>query len=528
MKQGVKEVEVKGSQPDQIENLEPKDLYTVATEDLNDWANNAGETLFNGWQVLNQDKRGNNLCLDVLAPHSLEACPSCQQKESWYRHGTRKQIFIDLPRYNYRVCLRVQRQRYRCERCKKAYYQPLPEMDEKRRATIRLVDHVRQLSLREKFSKLADQYGLAQKTIRNIFSDYTRDLQSKRDVATPRLLGIDEVYVHHQYRCVLTDIENRTVYDILPNRNLTTLKTYLRHMPRKESVVAVCLDMYDNYHTAVESELPNAVIVVDRFHVVAMATRAFDKERAAINRRLPRNAKLNLDKHDRNLLRQRNREIRDPVALDRVQTLLGKSHKLERAYWLKEGIIELYNYKERAEAEEHYEGWKEALSTELPEFIKLEESYRNWYHKIFAYFDHSEITNGYAEQANNQIKTLNREGRGYKFEVLRDKIIFGEIGSKSRGTKKSLRSIFVVQREQRIQKQVDEKVSTVANRKILSEVQPPEGDNVETLEMESRKLVFMETAEEEWKGSFTYTKQITILKESGNWKIPRTENLFKD
>lgn len=49
---------------------------------------------------------------------------------------------------------------------------------------------------------------------------------------------------------------------------------------------------------------------------------------------------------------------------------------------------------------------------------------RNWRTEILAFFDHP-ITNGYTEALNGATKVINRMGRGYSFEVLRGRVLFG-------------------------------------------------------------------------------------------------------
>ncbi len=59
---------------------------------------------------------------------------------------------------------------------------------------------------------------------------------------------------------------------------------------------------------------------------------------------------------------------------------------------------------------------------------RLTRTVENWHEEIFAYFDllPTPITNAYTEQLNGIIKLINKNGRGYKFEVLRAKILFSE------------------------------------------------------------------------------------------------------
>jgi hypothetical protein len=49
----------------------------------------------------------------------------------------------------------------------------------------------------------------------------------------------------------------------------------------------------------------------------------------------------------------------------------------------------------------------------------------NWRPEIFAYFDHK-ATNAYTESLNGLVKHTNRMGRGYSFEVIRARILFGK------------------------------------------------------------------------------------------------------
>jgi hypothetical protein len=52
----------------------------------------------------------------------------------------------------------------------------------------------------------------------------------------------------------------------------------------------------------------------------------------------------------------------------------------------------------------------------------------NWHEEIFSYFDlmPNPVTNAYTECLNGIINKINRDGRGYKFDVLRAKILFSE------------------------------------------------------------------------------------------------------
>jgi transposase len=97
------------------------------------------------------------------------ACPECSKP--LYRHGHRRIEFADTPQQMQPVRLVIDRPRYRCESCGKTMTLDLPFLDERRRATQRLVGAIRERCLGMTFRGLAEQTGLAVNTIKNIAQD---------------------------------------------------------------------------------------------------------------------------------------------------------------------------------------------------------------------------------------------------------------------------------------------------------------------------------------------------------------------
>ena len=72
----------------------------------------------------------------------------------------------------------------------------MPELsflDDKRRATKRLVDVIRQQCLSTTFRALAEQTGVAVNTVKNIAHDLIDELERTVRYETPVIMGIDEV-----------------------------------------------------------------------------------------------------------------------------------------------------------------------------------------------------------------------------------------------------------------------------------------------------------------------------------------------
>jgi transposase len=102
-------------------------------------------------------------------------CPSCQSDQT-VDYGRKKQLFMDSPIRGKRVGIQVSRKRHRCKPCKTTFMESLPDMDDRRLAIKRLVHYIEKQSLKRTFASIADDTGVDEKTIRNIFWDYANYL----------------------------------------------------------------------------------------------------------------------------------------------------------------------------------------------------------------------------------------------------------------------------------------------------------------------------------------------------------------
>jgi transposase len=130
------------------------------------------------WIVLETQEDAYNMRVVAGKPVQPEVCPRCGvENPRVYKHDQQDQTFMDTPMHGKRVGIQVVRQRWRCLECGKTFQQLLPEMDEKRNMTRRLVDYIQQRSLVRTFTEVADDVGVNEKTVRNVFSEYVALLE---------------------------------------------------------------------------------------------------------------------------------------------------------------------------------------------------------------------------------------------------------------------------------------------------------------------------------------------------------------
>ncbi len=272
---------------------------------------------------------------------------------------------------------------------------------------------------------MTEETGVVEGTIRNIFRDYINELEQTIRFETPKWMGIDEIHLIKP-RGVITNIQNNTVVELLPNRNKETIIKYLFGLQGKEEIAYVAMDMWLPYRDTVLQVLPDAKIVIDKFHVVKMANEAIERIRKSFKAELAPKVRRTL-MHDRYTLLKREADLTDKEAL----LLSGWANNfptLALAYRLKENFFKIYNAKNRNDALALFAAWEVSVTHEVQDaFSDLMRAWRNWQPYILNYFDHpinQPITNAYTESLNNLIRVMNRLGRDYSFEALRANILF--------------------------------------------------------------------------------------------------------
>jgi transposase len=368
-------------------------------------------------------------------------CPHCGRLPWELKpHGTKRQIITDLHVRENAVEIELIRRRYFCMKCKRTSLQPLSGIDERRSCAIRLIEHIERQSLLKPFSHVAQETGLADTTVRAIFNEYILRLSKSTHIETPRVLGLDGVYIRKKERLILTDIEHLRVIELIESIKERSVAQALFDLPDRRHVEVVTLDMSASLRRAVKHALPWAFIVVDRFHIQRMDNQAVDSIR--------RHLHASMSSYDRRLimrdpryLRKHRDQLKKMGKLATLEEWLDKLPLLRTAYDLKEGFFGVWFSSCSQTARQRYEDWEKTIlgcPSEHNELIchafgPLLKAMRNWGTEVFNFFDYP-YTNAYTESANNIVKTIQRDGRRYSFWTIRAKVIHGGLLKASKTT----------------------------------------------------------------------------------------------
>lgn len=378
------------------------------------------------------------------------ACPYCECADRRFRpNGTRSkkpQELLDEPRGFRRVRIELTRRNFRCGYCGASGLLPLWGVREGQRATDRLIHHVEHASLFRPFAEVALTTGLSRRKVKEVFNDYVGRLGETVSFEPPRVIGIDGIKIRKKgYFTVITDIERRLVLHMWGySRNekkkdrqaaVRSLVSLLKNMNGAGQIEAVVMDMSLQYRSAVKQALPQAKIVIDRFHLQRMANDAVDSARIRLNKKL-RDGNRKAEVCNATPLRKPFSRLKKPHERRYLVEWLRRDPVLRAVYKRKEEFRRMWPSASGAEAKRFYQEWllpfaEKAPDTEEDElvrkdFAELHSAMGNWGEYIFNYFDFDrKPTNAFTEWANRSIRAVLRESRGCGVDVIRGKLIFG-------------------------------------------------------------------------------------------------------
>ncbi len=236
-------------------------------------------------------------------------------------------------------------------------------------------------------------------------------------------LGVDEIALRKGHRDFVTIVTGRLENDrivllgVLPGRKKDTLIAFLRSIPLRlvDTIDTICCDMYEGYTEAVREELPNAKIIIDRFHVTQHYSKAADKLRHRELKRL----KEELSEEEYQQLKgnmwafRKKKADLTPKERTVLRKLFARSPDLKLAHELREKLTAIYELSiTKSAAKRKFRAWiKRVQQSDLTCFDVFIKTLENWLEEISNFFINRD-SSGFVEGFNNKIKVLKRRCYG--------------------------------------------------------------------------------------------------------------------
>jgi transposase len=186
---------------------------------------------------------------------------------------------------------------------------------------------------------------------------------------------------------------------------------------QKLAVEQVAVDMHDPFMCAIRSNCPNALIVIDRFHLAQKMNQTFDKLRRAEFKKAEQNNKYFemgiLEPKRKFILVSRKKQFLSKVETRLIDDLRRVNKNIHIGMFLVEYFHEALDKKTiKGFRSSLLEWYRVCRTAKLPQFLEFAKLIRKYRKNIEGYIN-SRLTTAVIEGVNNKIKVLKRMGYGY-------------------------------------------------------------------------------------------------------------------
>ena len=353
-------------------------------------------------------------------------CSGCSKQRKLYdRLDERRFDFIPL--WNIPVYLEYRMRRVECPKCG-VKVERVPWADGKSRATkvfeLFLARWARKLSWKETAESFCTSWDTVFRSVKTIVEYGLRH----RSLNGVEAIGIDEIQFGqgHNYLTLVYQLEagRRRLLFIGRERTKQTLRKIFDEFgaKRTQALKFICTDMWKNYLDVIAEKAPQALNILDRFHIVQHLGKAINRIRIDEARQLKEEG------YDETLLKHtkycflKNPENLTPKQELKLDDVLQYRLKSVRAYQLKESFQLFWEYTSPYWAEWYLKKWcARAMRSRLEPMKDFVRTIRAHQPLIMNWFKaKKQFSSGIVEGMNRKVNLVTRRGFGFRsYEVLK-------------------------------------------------------------------------------------------------------------
>jgi len=361
-------------------------------------------------------KKGKVIFTIAHNPESLK-CSVCCSKEITLR-GRKKRIFRTVPIGKKKVFIQLRIQRVKCHNCGKVRQVGVGFAEPLLSYTKSFERYANDLSQHMSILDVARHLGVSWDIIKDIQKRYLKTHYGKPKLKHLKRIAIDEISIGkmHKYLTVVLDIESGAVVFIGDGKSAAALISFWKRLKSSGAKIeAVAIDMSPAYIEAVSTNLPEAIIVFDHFHVIKYFNDKLSNFRRELQREIEDEQQKQVLKGTRWLL------LKNPEHLDeahnekeRLEAALELNKPLATVYYMKEDLRFVWKQEDKLKAETFLDDWiKRARVSGISMLKHFANTVSAHKEGILAYYDFP-ISTGRLEGTNNKINTMKRQAYGFR------------------------------------------------------------------------------------------------------------------
>jgi len=352
--------------------------------------------------------------------NSRPICSGCKKAGSIYDHQREPRYFEFIPLWGMMVMLRYVMRRVNCNDCG-VKVESVPWSQGKSQLTLAYQLFLARWARRLSWKEVADVFSTTwDKVYRSVA--YVVDYGLKhRDLSDIESIGVDEIQYGkgHQYLTLVYQIDsgNKRLLSVVQERTVKSLIKALRSLGKDNllRIKYVCSDMWPAYLKVIKKKLPNALNVLDRFHIVKKLNEAVDEVRREEAKKMKAEGYEPILKGSRYCFLKNKENLSNNQHI-KLKELLKYDLKSVRAYTLKESFQAFWQYTYPVWADKYLDLWcTRAMRSKLPPMKKFVKTVRKHKALMMNWFRAKKVySSGSVEGLNRKINLVTRKAYGYK------------------------------------------------------------------------------------------------------------------
>jgi len=356
--------------------------------------------------------------------NNIAICSSCKKPHMAGFHSTVIVVAEDQSMCGRRVFLHIRKRKYRCPEDQKIHVEDTPWLKLFSRVTNRYASQINRLTAITTNKEAGWYFGLDDEVVYRIDKRILEEQAKEKLEPIPNgtHLSVDEVSYqkYHRYLTNVIDTDRRLVIWNAKGRKAEILNKYYKGIGEEncEKIESVAMDGARTFISSTKRYAVNALIVLDRFHLVQKLNQTVDNVRKIELKKA--HANKNYDLADLIGCKQRFILLKKSSNLSEKQSeylvkLCAINEPIYKAMLLKDSFLQIYSMENNEEKIRQYlDGWfDEALNSGLESFVFLAYKLLSKICYILNWFK-QKISSAISEGFNNKIKRLKRMAYGYK------------------------------------------------------------------------------------------------------------------
>lgn len=360
------------------------------------------------------------LVIDIAARrNSKPLCPLCGKKGTVYdRQAIR--LFEYVPIWAFKVYFSYAPRRVACPD-HGIKVEALPWGHGKERMTFSYQVYLARWAKRLSWKETADIFETSWDTVFRAVKFVVDYGLAHRNLDGVTEIGVDEIAVFkgHKYLTLVYQINagTRRLLWCGPERRVKTLLRFFHEFgkERSEQLKFVCSDMWAPYLKVIAQNAPNALNILDRFHIMRKFNEAIDEIRRGEANQFKADNQDNVLKKGRWLLLKRPENLSEKQTA-RMDELLKLNLASIKGYLLREDFQRFWDYQRPDFAGKFLDNWvTRTLQTDLKPMKKVASMLRNHKPLILNWFKaKGRLSSGAVEGLNLKAKLTMRKAYGFK------------------------------------------------------------------------------------------------------------------